>query len=403
MDTVPTRSTESRTEPGLHRAFDGFSRASRELSDSYQALEERVTQLSSALADASSERDRKQAEKERLSERLRLLLEVLPGGVVVLDGHGRVGACNPAAVNLLGDSLPGRAWREVVDERFVPGPGAEVGLRDGRWVRIATRSLGSEPGQVLLITDVTQTRDLELQVRRMERLAELGNVVASLAHQIRTPLAAALLDGSTLRVAVDRLAPCGPEADAARRVQGRLIARLRHLERLVDDMLTFARQGRFQVEPVDLRALLDALVVNLEPEVVQAGGSLELANLVGATPVRGNAEALESALQSLVVNAIQMSGDAPRVRIAARSTPDGWIEIEVADEGPGVPPELGERIFEPFFTTRAQGTGLGLAIVRGIVEAHQGQVALASPTGAGAAFLVRIPRATIDNAELPAP
>src|SRR5690606_13169564 len=122
-------------------------------------------------------------------------LDILPGGVVVLDGRGRVIEANPLALELLGEPLLGVFWREVIQRSFAPraDDGHEISLQDGRRLSLATRSLAGEPGQLILLTDLTETRRLQDELARHARLSALGRMVASLAHQIRTPLSTALL------------------------------------------------------------------------------------------------------------------------------------------------------------------------------------------------------------------
>ncbi len=267
-------------QPGageLEDAFAVFSEVSNELVASYRVLETRVASLSQELAEARDERRLELKEKERLAGRLGLLLDALPGGVVVLDANGHVQECNPAARGLLGEPLHGALWREVVQRVFAPRPddGHDISLRSGQRVNIATCSLGEEPGQVLLIKDVTETRWLQEQLAQLRRLSAMGEMAASLAHQIRTPLASALLYAGNLgRVDL--------EPDARQRFGDKLRGVLGHLEKLVKDMLAFARKGNFEVEDVSMSELESALVqmletsvggaaVNFDPNTIAAG------------------------------------------------------------------------------------------------------------------------------------
>ena len=218
------------------RALDDLARLARQLDVSYGQVEARVAELTGQLEAASLLRQQEIAEKESLVRRHQSLLDLLPGGVVVIDGRGIVDEANPAALDLLGADLVGRLWRDVIAQRFAPrgDDGHEVSLRDGRRVAIATRSLESEPGQLVLLTDLTETRRLQEQLARHQRLSSLGRMVASLAHQVRTPLSAALIYASHLQQGA--LNP-----DQQSRFAGRLKARLEDMERQVRDMLVFAR------------------------------------------------------------------------------------------------------------------------------------------------------------------
>lgn len=168
--------SEQDSRNGLEQAFALFDQISTQLSQSYNLLEARVTELKGELAVVSAQRMAELAEKERLANRLQNLLDLLPGGVIVIDGAGRVREANPAARELLGEPLDGELWRHVIARSFAPreDDGHEVSLRDGRRLSIATRSLDAEPGQLVLLNDLTETRHLQDQLARHQRLSSLG-------------------------------------------------------------------------------------------------------------------------------------------------------------------------------------------------------------------------------------
>jgi two-component system, sensor histidine kinase FlrB len=381
-------SPHPRPNAELEEAFGVFSQVSERLASSYQALEARITQLTEELAETRSERAREQDKNGRLANRLEHLLSALPAGIVVLDGRGRVQECNPAALELLGVPLQGVSWTEVIARAFAPraSDGHEISLRDGRLVSVATRSLDPEPGQIILITDLTSTRALQDQLARHQRLSSLGEMAASLAHQVRTPLATALLYVSHLN------RPQLEEAERLR-VAEKILSRLRHLEHLVKDMLVFARGDALCQETIVLTPLLNEIQQALEPQLQASGCRLMLDTQVGDAELLGNREALAGALLNLVTNAIQACGSGGEIHLTAACTADGKAEIRVRDNGPGISAELQARIFEPFFTTRADGTGLGLAVVQAVTRAHAGDVQLESVPGAGSTFSLRLPLA----------
>ena len=144
----------------LQDAFGAFNQLSAQLSESYQQLEVRVAGLTSALETEQDERIKELTEKERVASRLASLLHALPGGVVVIDGVGNVQEHNPAAELLLGQPLLGLPWSEIINRAFCPrsDDGHDISLVDGRKVNISTCPLGTEPGQILLITEVTEIR-----------------------------------------------------------------------------------------------------------------------------------------------------------------------------------------------------------------------------------------------------
>lgn len=376
----PSRKTD------LEEAFGLFRDVSERLADSYRLLEMRVATLSEELAQTRAEREREQSENGRLTNRFEHLLSVLPAGVVVLDRHGRVQDCNPMAAALLGEPLRGCAWNEIIARAFDPRPndGHEISLRDGRLVSVATRSLDPEPGQIVLLTDLTSTRRLQEQVARHERLSAMGEMTASLAHQVRTPLAAALLYASHLTRAsltdADRL-----------RAADRILSRLRHLERLVSDMLVFARGGGALLEEVAMTPLLAEIRQALEPQLTAAGCQLHVDDRAQDAVLQANREALAGAILNLVTNAIEACGSGGEIRLETAPATDRQLELRVRDNGPGIAPEIQARVFEPFFTTRATGTGLGLAVVQAVARAHAGSAWVESVPGQGTTFGMRLP------------
>ncbi len=372
----------------LEDAFNVFNRMSLQLESSYRDLEQQVAGLAAELAAARSERLRQLAEKERLANRLSRLLETLPGGVIVLDAQGIVQECNPVALTLLGEPLLGQLWRAVMQRACSAEYGvddSEIKLRNGRQVTLSARALGTEPGHILLLTDVTEHRALQNLVNRQQRLSAMGEMAASLAHQIRTPLATALLYLSHLNRP--------QQTDAARlRVTEKIRARLRHLEGMVNDMLVFARGGGSgAVEKVGIDGVLADVRQTLEPQLQILQGELRIDNAVSGAVVNGSRAALAGALLNLASNALQACGNAARLCITVRTPRPGQLTLSVSDNGPGIPAAVIDRIFEPFFTTRPDGTGLGLAVVRAVAEAHHGSVWVESPPGQGACFGLRLP------------
>ena len=163
QDGAPAPGLAEGDPAALQDAYQRFQGMSEQLSASHALLEQQVVQLRRQLADAQAQRTRELAEKARLAGRLQNVLNLLPGGVIILDGRGVVREANPAARALLGEPLEGQLWRDLIQQRFAPREDDyhEVSLRTGRRVSLATRSLEGEPGQLILINDLTETRQLK--------------------------------------------------------------------------------------------------------------------------------------------------------------------------------------------------------------------------------------------------
>lgn len=331
--------------------------------------------------------DQKQA--DRLANRHSRLLEVLPAGVVVIDGEGIVQEANAAAIDLLGEPLSGERWIHIIDRAFSPQPGDghDVSLRDGRLVHISTSPMGSEPGQIILLQDVTETRALQNKVSHLQRLSTMGEVAARLAHQIRTPLSSALL----------YLAPLlkeDSEPDIRQRFASRLKHSLTHMEQLVRDMLAFSRGSMASTSPVAITSLLDEVLQQFQSQPQSEQFQISIHNHVNDGHVYGSQAALASAINNLLNNARQACGHSGIIRIFAEFIEDNnraWIDISVEDNGPGISEADRDKILTPFYTTRANGTGLGLAVVQSIAKAHKGELWIESDEGEGSTFGLRLP------------
>jgi two-component system sensor histidine kinase FlrB len=323
------------------------------------------------------------AEKERLANRLQSLLDLLPGGVIVIDDQGVVREANPVARNLLGQPLVGMLWRQVIARNFAPreDDGHEISLKDGRRLSIATRSLRVEPGQLVLLTDLTETRRLQDQLSRHERLSALGRMVASLAHQIRTPLSAALIYASHL---AEQVLP----VEQQQRFAGRLKERLHELEHQVRDMLIFARGELPLPDRIAPGALFEALRAAADPHVQGMQVRWQCDSREGE--LLCNRDTLVGSLLNLIENAIQAAGREARLKVHLYSRGQA-LRLCISDDGPGLDRETLARLGEPFFTPKTTGTGLGLAVVKAVARAHQGDVQLRSRPGRGTCAILTLP------------
>src|SRR5471032_899304 len=374
---------EPLTRQGLEQAFSQFNQMSSQLTDSYSLLEARVSELKGELAVVSAQRMQELAEKERLANRLQNLLDLLPGGVIVIDEMGRVREANPAARDLLGEPLEGELWRHVIARCFAPreDDGHEISLKDGRRLSIATRSLDAEPVQLVLLNDLTETRRLQDQLARHERLSSLGRMVASLAHQIRTPLSAALLYAS-------HLAEQALPVETRQRFAGRLKERLHELEHQVRDMLVFARGELPLTDRLTPNGLMQALQAAAATHVQGANVRWQCDSHQGE--LLCNRDTLVGALLNLIENAQQASGPGARLKVHLY-TRDQTLRLCISDSGSGIDPVVLQRLGEPFFTTKTNGTGLGLTVVKAVARAHQGELQLHSRLGRGTCALITLP------------
>ena len=375
----------------LQNAFQAFNEMSQQLADSYRVLEDKVVHLDQKLVTANNDRLRELTEKERVADRLQSLLKALPAGVIVLDNDGIVIECNPAAIDLLGSPLVGLAWIDIIHRAFAPrsDDGHDISLRDGRKVSLSTQALGGEPGQILLLQDVTETRVLQDSLNRSKRLSDMGEMAASLAHQIRTPLSSALLYSSPL---------LGKEISRDKRVHftTRIRSSLQQLENQVNDMLMFAKGGgTASTEQIVVAEFLVEVKQSMEMQCQQREAVLEIECADHSMNILGTRESLLGAFQNLISNALNAGGDKVELKLQAKAIEhDGlpMIALSVQDNGPGISDENQQKIFEPFFTTGSRGTGLGLAVVKAVAHAHKGVITVNSTENIGSTFTMILPR-----------
>ncbi len=359
-------------------------------SDSLQTSMEKLIQSLDELTDLQGI-----GESDYRLQQLSALLNAIPGGVVVLDRHGKVQEANDCARQLLGNAIDQQSWREIVERVFLPElDQGELKTPDGRQFSISTRPLGYAPGQVLLLSDVTQTRNLQRAAQKNLHLVTMGKMMASLAHQIRTPLSSSMLYLS--QIVEGQL-----DEETNRKFCEKSLARVKHIEQLINDMLVFAHGGQFVTTRFGLEELLTELHEHLMPQLQQRNATLDIVGALPRVDLQGNKEALLGALGNLCMNALQAtSGRDPLIQIKVQLNRNGMLSIALSDNGCGMDRETRRHIFDPFFSTKTDGTGLGLAVVKSVVESHQGNVAVFSRPQKGTRFRLSLPCQQVMNTQI---
>lgn len=239
--------------------------------------------------------------------------------------------------------------------------------------------------QRALTASIERQRCLESQALRYGRLAAMGEMAATLAHEVRNPLGAMeLFTGMLAEEVADR--------PAARRLAGQITSCIADLNHLVTNILDYTRLPEPRRASVDLDALITDALLACGP-ALGAGVGIERGGVAGATCALDRGLVLQT-LTNLFRNAGEAMAGAGTLRVAVEPA-DRWVRIVVADSGPGIPPGCEETIFAPFFTTKERGTGLGLAVARAAIAAHGGALAIRpqrSSAAAGAVFVLTLPR-----------
>lgn len=347
------------------------------MSNTDKTADQRIAELERQVSSLQSQ--------QQALMRLRKLVDLMPTGFLVIDNRGLIVESNPAAEDLLGEKLHGRAWIEVIKACFAPRPddGHEVSLKNGKRILLSTLALPDEPGQLVFMTDQTQTRALQSKLHHYQRLSEMGRMMASLAHQVRTPLSAALIYATHLTAS---------ELSDLHRVRfaTKVKQHLTHLEQQVRDMLIFARGETRLDDSITAADLLIRIEDLLDQPLAQYDAECEFINRAGEVEIQCNLEVLLGVVLNLVNNALQACKESAVLEILLEKQQRSLI-ISVLDNGPGMSAEALQKAKEPFYTTKTHGTGLGLAIAQVIARAHHGQFELNSVLGEGTCARFQLP------------
>jgi PAS domain S-box-containing protein len=254
---------------------------------------------------------------------------------------------------------------------------------------------GRAIGAVLFFKDLTQVEQLEERERLRDRLASLGEMAAGIAHELKNPLAGIEVMAGLLR----RQVPDSPDAQS---LLADIISEAKLANAIVVEMLEFVRPIRLQVERTSVADVLHQAITLAESKAPRGGVQVHVSLAPDLPVIEGDQHQLCQVFTNLIANAFEALEGHGAITLSARASADPafggdpgapaqTVEIDVSDDGPGVPAELTDRIFNPFFTTKPQGSGLGLAIVRKIVDAHDGRIDVSSTPGHGTRFRVTLP------------
>ena len=332
------------------------------------------------------------------------ILAQMTDAVVATDPAGTIEVFNQAAETLFGvegEQVRGQSLRtvwphEAVDRalageelmglacRFADAEGRE------RTLSLSSAQVYNASGEVetivLVIQDLSEKVALEADLRRRDRLASMGALASGVAHEVRNPL-------NAISVIVQRLRrefTPRSDGDEYRQLTQVVAGEVERVNRIIQQFLELARPPALAKTRVELASVLARAAETVELQIRAAGLRLER-DFAGVGEAQVDADQLHQALLNLLVNAVEAT-DEGHIRLAARSLSEGWVEIEVADTGSGIPAEDVERIFDLYFTTKAAGTGLGLSLVHRIVSEHGGRVEVQSERGAGTRFIILLPR-----------
>lgn len=357
------------------------------------------------------------ARVEAQAARMRAIVDTATEGIVAIDADGTIDTFNEAAERMFGyraDEVIGRnvamlmpdpdrsLHADYLQRYLATGTARIIGIgrevvgrrKDGSTFPIdLSVGEGWNEGRRFftgVVRDISERKDMQAKLSQAERLAAVGELAAGVAHEINNPIntiinsAQLMLDGE-------------PPAENCRTIveEGSRIAEI------VADLLHFSRDDRNQPQPTAIAEVVERTLRLIGENFRRHGIELVVTVPADLPPVRSRSQQLQQVLLNLLINAkdaLLHGGrrDDARVDLTAAADPaHGVVHLLVRDNGPGLPPNLGERVFEPFVTTKRAkgGTGLGLSISKSIVESYGGQIEARSAPGAGAEFRIRLPLA----------
>jgi two-component system, NtrC family, sensor histidine kinase PilS len=377
-----------------------------------------VAVLGHRLREAGMEQETLATELKRVRLEADDILHNIRSGVLTVDGFGRLAFINPTAQKLLDLDGEGLIGFPVLDQLKVRSSelwaAVVSGIRNGRKISrgegivmhqagrmfpigLSTTTFRQEaqeaPSVTAIFTDISDLKEVQELHARAERLESVAALSASLAHEIRNPLA-------SIRSSVEQLARSKHADEDERFLAGLIVRESDRLSRILSEFLDFARVRATHFTPVDLHAVVVAVVrlVRAHPD---CRADAEIMVEGDRTVLEGDEDLLHRVVANLVLNAVQAARGPIQVTVSMASVQAGEIphgtnlehavRLQIRDTGPGIPSDIRDRLFDPFVSGRPGGSGLGLAIVQRAVEAHRGLVLVDSAPGAGTTFTIFLP------------
>lgn len=399
---------------GFAEVLTAFNNSTLQLQQAYIALQVKFAALNRRLEETNRELNHKVDELSEVKEYLNSILQSVTNGVIAQDRNGTVTAFNTAAEQITGmqnADVVGKRYEEIFETAFTASSGVagssnyvtrDMKVRGG--VAIPVRestsrtcdSRGRITGAVKIFEDLTELRELEEQARRQDRLAALGQMSATVAHEIRNPLGG--IEGFASLLIRDF------EADDPRlRLVQKIQEGSRSLNRIVSELLMFTRPVKLKHQRIEAAELLANVFGFLTEDLQKA--DIKLRKKFGQKHLAlwGDVEQLKQVILNVALNAVQAMPNGGTLDVAckkqeprpSRKVSDRrngvQLVITLKDSGPGIQEHEIPLIFNPFYTTKEKGTGLGLAIASKIVEAHDGRISASNSPGGGAVFSISLP------------
>ncbi len=377
------------------------------LRDAEESRARDLTAVSSQLEEAYRKLEERAIQLINVQDYTQSILRSITSGVLTVGPDGSVATANPAAERLLGVSefdmvpkpisalfrddgglsqdvtkvLSGRLPLTLREVSMVTATGKEIHVQASTSRMRAVG--GAVLGAVVTLEDVSEIRALTEQLIRADRLAAMGELTAGVAHEVRNPL-------GIIKASVQLLEDANCDAQRIRNSAEVIKQEIDRLDKVVKALLDFGRPSTPTMTRVDLADTLRDVVLFTDRFAKQSNVRIETELPGGLPEVMGDPDQLKQVFLNLVTNAVQaMEPTGGTIKIGGGGE-NGYVELTVEDNGPGIPPEDLHKVFDPFFTKRAEGTGLGLTIVHRILDEHDGHIEVESGPQ-GTKFTVSLP------------
>ena len=405
--------SSSQLEEAFTDSYILFNETTRKYMEAYRQLEEQFEYLNIKLEETNRELRKSLEEKDRVSNYLNNILESMSGGVLVVDLDGNITLFNQAAEGITGlpqQEVLGRPYAQVIgldagrelsvlhtleSYQSLINQEKNLELANGRTIPLGFSTAlvrdaeGDVLGAVEVFNDLTEVKRLEAQVQRMHTLAALGEMAATVAHEIRNPLGG--IAGFATLLERDLAAD-----DPRRRLARKITEGVARLNRIVTSLLSYTRPLTLNSRPVNMVEVVEEAAAFFEIDLDRRPENITLERHYPdhSLDCAIDPEQFQQVILNLLHNAHQAM--APKGGIIAIGLCTGHanpahIELTIRDQGMGMSPAVQEKLFTPFFTTKEDGTGLGLVTSKKIVEAHSGLIQVESEPGKGTCFTISLP------------
>lgn len=415
----------------LTSAFENFTQATETLRKSYRALQQKITKLSGELSQVNKALNRKVAELHKVRTYLNNVLDSMMDGLIAVNPEGKITIFNKAAERITGyraEEVLGHPYQLVFgreNEEFIsilrktfqrrrPLVGEKSFFSRDRSIPLeVTVNLVGDPedkieGALVVFRDISLLRFLKDEIRRKEKLAALGEMAASIAHEIRNPLSG--IEGFALL-----LKESLKEDEEKKSQVNRIIEGARSLNNLVTNLLNLSRPLKLNLQSVVVDQLIKSCLSFIQQKIQKEKLNIHLITEFLPQPVEmvADPDLLRQVFLNLAINAVEAMPQGGKLTICLKkksylgsgihqfireiegdytfTTSPEEVCVEFSDTGCGISPEGKKKIFRPFYTTKSKGYGLGLAIAQQIIQSHGGRIKVKSKPGKGTTFILNLP------------